>query len=1395
MEDSDKGKEIIAHKAGAKVEAVPTTAAESNANPTADQSTVSINKLTGAEEKIALEESDDEDSCPIEPFLEDSDKEEEIITPVKPVIVESAPVKASEATVKQDVDQLAVSVKGEANISKAEQQKALEESEDEDSCPIEPFLEDSEAEEAPAMKEKPLVPQQTKEQKMASTEILKLPSEVPQQPVDSEAEQITEEPSTKIMGILEKLTSIVNKNVDQIEAAVVSHFSKQLEDLENVSLDQAQSGDVVAAGITAGESDDDSCPIEPFLEDSDKEIDKIKHEVSEENIKEQNSAKANTAVTEAEQKEASEDEDDDSCPIEPFLEDSDKEIDVVTKGNIQEQSCTKVETSITEAEQKEANDDEDDDSCPIEPFLEDSDKEIYELKPEVTKVNIQDKSCTKVESTISTADQKEANVDEDDDSCPIEPFLEDSDNEIDEIKPEVTEKNNKEQNSSKANTAITEAEQKEANEDEDSCPIEPFLEDSDKEFEDSKVDQFGMLKSWADIAAKPVETESNHEAIEKKAAEQLSIQDLPNVVVVADDEKSTSDGDLVDPEGFKVVLNKKDRKRTRTVSGKDIAEAIKEVVKDIPVEQVAEDSMIQQTPEACQVQEVEQQVLLKPEPKKDDTAKKSGEIVQESVQAQEQEQPVSVVVPAYESGPVWAKVAAQSPIQSQVEDVVVEERGTKEEERLPEVLVMEEENEAKPAVDEVDGDGFKVVHSKKDRKRTRTVSLKSVEEATKLEAEKIESEKEEKRSDADVKVTEVKETVDEVIDELPHSWAKVAAATYVAPPAAEAVEEVSAVEVKETKIPEILIPDEETEKEIAETDKEGFQKVRTKKDRSRTRTLSLKSIRVDDVHEAEVDNSKQEKVKENNKEMPVQAVEPPEAQDEVKSVTTWASVAAQAPELVDIQVADESKPEHAAETKLPEIVVPVEAESEKGVDVGEAVDADGFKVVHGKKDRKRTRTLSLKSITEALKDVQSAPLEHSIDDKVDACLAEGAEEPDQEAAGVASGKHALRATEITPEQEIEEETVAVVKNTPACVVSQPPADQEGVTPVSKDVQFAIEAPGAAPNRIKKEASAVEADDATPDLETVIGPIEPAVIVTEAQVPKLESRKSETTSDSSNFRVAASRSPSVPAAKEIKPPDPYRDLSLETFWHNKWECEDAENLWQTSKATSCREVPAEESLSSDVTVEKESRGQEAIKDVGRQDLDVLKAVEDKIDHGPSAKSLETLLEQEMKPTADLSHLRFEKFWTNKLECEEAESRWQTLIKKKDKTSTAQASQNVVERHDDDDTDGHDDDGRRDGGHDDSDQFSKDCKTFSTVDTAEHHPSGKGNWTDESTYLSLDPVKEPVIKPDSKPVVQTDVEQSPKSGNNTANPFFARAGGELQRNKLAVAVWLVYSKSCT
>jgi hypothetical protein len=58
-------------------------------------------------------------------------------------------------------------------------------------------------------------------------------------------------------------------------------------------------------------------------------------------------------------------------------------------------------------------------------------------------------------------------------------------------------------------------------------------------------------------------------------------------------------------------------------------------------------------------------------------------------------------------------------------------------------------------------------------------------------------------------------------------------------------------------------------------------------------------------------------------------------------------------------------PAVAAATKLPELVVDGDVAAAKD----DEVDGDGFKVVHGKKDRSRTRTLSLKSLTETLKEV------------------------------------------------------------------------------------------------------------------------------------------------------------------------------------------------------------------------------------------------------------------------------------------------------------------------------------------------------------------------------------------------------------------------------------------
>ncbi len=172
-------------------------------------------------------------------------------------------------------------------------------------------------------------------------------------------EQAAEEPGVKIIGILEKLTSIVNKNIEPIEAAVVAHFSKQLEELENISLEPQPKAvaavepaavepaavepaavehaavveeKIPAAETEAVDSDEDSCPIEPFLEDSDKEeAEEAKKETKSSSIQPQNDTAqaAQAAVPKPNDDVDDADSDDDSCPIEPFLEDSDKEVEEI----------------------------------------------------------------------------------------------------------------------------------------------------------------------------------------------------------------------------------------------------------------------------------------------------------------------------------------------------------------------------------------------------------------------------------------------------------------------------------------------------------------------------------------------------------------------------------------------------------------------------------------------------------------------------------------------------------------------------------------------------------------------------------------------------------------------------------------------------------------------------------------------------------------------------------------------------------------------------------------------------------------------------------------------------------------------------------------------------------
>jgi hypothetical protein len=235
------------------------------------------------------------------------------------------------------------------------------------------------------------------------------------------------------------------------------------------------------------------------------------------------------------------------------------------------------------------------------------------------------------------------------------------------------------------------------------------------------------------------------------------------------------------------------------------------------------------------------------------------------------------------------------------------------------------------------------------------------------------------------------------------------------------------------------------------------------------------------------------------------------------------------------------------EIKIPDIVVP----AGKHTDSQDEVDSDGFVVVHVKKERKRTRTLSLKSVTEAVKEAQLV-------DK----------------------------------------------------------DQPAKTSVESLVE------------------------------------EPEVIQSQAQVAKVEVEapqvvspdgESSSSTDQSNFRVKASKSPSVPVAEDCKPPDPHWYLRLERFWINKPECEDAEVQWQTLKAKKKAEKEAE-----------------------------------------------------AKPTSG---------------------------------------------DDDDNNDPKRDGRRKKDDNDDDDKPSKEKKTketFSTVDSSSDHPRGKGNWTDESTYLKLDPV---------------------------------------------------------
>jgi len=177
-------------------------------------------------------------------------------------------------------------------------------------------------------------------------------------------------------------------------------------------------------------------------------------------------------------------DDEDSCPIEPFMEDSDKDEQVIEQPTVVKNIAV-------------ANDEPEEDSCPIEPFMNDTDEEDLPLEDD-------DKKCNGKINTTNAENEEPNNIpvsvekkiakteidierveDDDEDSCPIEPFMEDSEKEEDpnldsenvlkcQLTIDTSDDNKVKQSNVKANECSEEDE-------EDSCPIEPFLEDSESE--------------------------------------------------------------------------------------------------------------------------------------------------------------------------------------------------------------------------------------------------------------------------------------------------------------------------------------------------------------------------------------------------------------------------------------------------------------------------------------------------------------------------------------------------------------------------------------------------------------------------------------------------------------------------------------------------------------------------------------------------------------------------------------------------------------------------------------------------------------------------------------------------------------------------------------------------
>ena len=889
-----------------------------------------------------------------------------------------------------------------------------------------------------------------------------------------------------------------------VEASVVESAVTKMEEAKEVAIKTLVQDD---------EEDEDSCPIEPLVNDTDEEdlpLDNV--QVAKTTIE---ASVVKSAVTKMEEAKGvanktlvqEEEEDEDSCPIEPFLEEIDTEETCLSTTSLIETN-TKI-VDILDKLSTMVNNNSDKIQAQLELLNAEDAKECQTVLTNQEPKTDQNIASKQVESAATAKAE-----------IPIESKDEENAKQMD-----LKELNG---DSGKIKLFMEEEES-----DDDSCPIEPFMEDSDGE-EAIKVEK---AKSWADIASSAKPEPLPNKTEEKEAM--VSAHHLPTILAV-EEEKNTITG-VVDPEGFKEVFSKKDRKRTRTLSSKSIQDAFCNMSTNIEVKEL----------------------------KTDETNESSQDIV-EGRAPQEKELPVS-----------WAKVVTSVIPSTQAIDEPTKTQ-VSETSHIPDILVITgpDTNQSRSWSD-IDEDGFKTVHSKVEKRRSGSsfkdknvetetapdqvvkainekVDLKEAKDEEEGEscedvagtlppAEKIEKlvidEKESKEEEitsiftgknttannvqeinkvfevedsktaskticlksADINTNEDKQIEDsgasklegkeesitrseQTAAELTSSgetsgvtslWAKVAALPAAVIKAACEETKTNAALNQDSKVPEIIVPSymQEPILKVDETDSEGFKPVHSKKDRKRTHTISLKSVEKA-LEESQAFETAEHVDSVEGASISIPTTSSSAVVEETCTSSSWAKIAAIQPTLkmaIDAESKDEQKLDK--DTKIPEVVVPVDEPETNDSDDIANVDPDGFKVVHAKRDRNRTRTLSLKSSTE---DIEA---------------------------------------------------------TKPVVVTDTSLSENKVQPI-------------------------------PVIDTQIQP-------SSQTKPEVKGNEKKEEDSEANFQIKASKSLSVPVAEACKPPDPYKYLSLEHVWVNKLDCEEAEIKWHTQKSIKTEEVKVPE----------------------------------------------------------------------------------------------------------------------------------------------------------------------------------------------------------------------------